>query len=449
MPSRQFQRWVAAIGAAFIAAVYIPELGAGFVKDDCLWILTAAGTLHRPAALFMVDSSGFFFRPLVTASFALDYLLHGVSARGYGFTNLALCLGCVATIVILFRELGVSTAAAAVGALAWAVNPHGIGMALLWISGRTSLLMTLCSTLSILAFLRGHRALCAALLLGAMFAKEDAVAVPVIAFACAYAVGRAERRDLRHLISSAAWMAAAGTVYLVLRMRTSAMTPATAPWYYQLLSSPWRIAINGMSYLDRAATGAAVIVLVAGVIYRTRPVLASRARRGFALAAVWFAAGLAITVRIPVRSDLYAVFPSVGAALACALAIDAFRAGSKTAEAGDRLLAYALTALLLVVPVYWTRDARFTEPAHLSARMQQTLTADRGTLPERGTVVLQDEATRFATFGDAFDGMASSALLLFTGRPLTAEIVAPEEQSPRPGEAARYKLAHGQIQRVR
>src|SRR5580693_6007083 len=113
MPSRQFQLVIAAIGAAFLAAVYLPDLGAGFVKDDCLWVVTAVGTLHRPAALFTVDSSGFFFRPLVTASFALDYMLHGVNARGYGVTNLALCIGCVAAIVMLFRELGASPSAAA------------------------------------------------------------------------------------------------------------------------------------------------------------------------------------------------------------------------------------------------------------------------------------------------------------------------------------------------
>ena len=282
-----------------------------------------------------------------------------------------------------------------------------------------------------------------------MCAKEDAIAVPVLAFACAYAAGRAGKRELPGLLMSAAWMTLAEAVYFALRMRTSAMTPATAPWYYQLISSPWQIAINGLSYLDRAATGAAVIAVVAAIAYRAQPVLTSHARRGLALAALWFAAGLAITVRIPVRSDLYAVFPSIGAALACAVAIDAFRGGSKNGAAGDRILAVALAALLLLVPIYWTRDARFTEPARLSARMQQTLTTDLATLPDRGTVVLQDEATRFGTFGDAFDGMATSALQLFTGRPLTAEIVPPEDQAVRPGEAARYRLSQGRIERVR
>ena len=292
MPSRQFQLWVAAIGAAFIAAVYIPDLGAGFVKDDSLWILTAAGALRRPASFFMVDSSGFFFRPLVTASFAFDYLLHGVSAGGYGFTNLALCLGCVAAIVILFRELGVSAAAAAIGALAWAVNPHGIGMALLWISGRTSLLMTLCSTFSILAFLRGQRALGAVLpFLGDVRQGRCRVAVLRPGIRRAYAAGRTARRDLRPW-RAPRWMAAAEAVHFVLRMRTSAMTPATAPRI-----SPAPVESVGhcdqrRELSDRAASGAALIACVAGIVYRTRAVLTGSARRGLAPAAIWFAAGL-------------------------------------------------------------------------------------------------------------------------------------------------------------
>lgn len=448
MPSRQLVRVVALIGVAFLVAAYVPDLGAGFVKDDAAWIATAVDALHRPSSLFMVDSSGYFFRPLVTASFAADYVLHGVSARGYGFTNLALCLGCVAAIVMLFRELGVSAVAAAIGALVWAINPHGIGMALLWISGRTSLLMTLCSTFSILLFLRGQKVASAALLLCAMFAKEDAVAVPIIAFACAYAAGRISRVHRNDLIQGALWMTTAEAVYFVLRVGTSAMTPATAPWYYRLVSSPLAIAINGVSYLDRAATGAAVVALVAWMIYRARPVLTPRQQRGLAVAAIWFAAGLAITIRIPVRSDLYAVFPSIGAALACALLVDACRAGSQTAASRDRVLAYALAALLLLVPIYRIRDARFVEPARVSAHMQQALVADLATLPERGTIVLQDEAARFSTFGDAFGGMATPALQLFTGRAVTAEIVTPEAQAPRPNETARYRLMAGQIRRI-
>ena len=214
MSSRTLILVAAFVGAAFVATAYGPDLGRGFVKDDFGWIRIAVDAIGQPSSLFVVDSSGFFFRPLVTASFAADYAVHGLNARGYGFTNLALCLGCVAAIVLLFGELGLGIAAVAIAALAWLLNPHAIGMALLWISGRTSLLMTLCSTFATVAFLRRHRAIGALLLLCALFAKEDAVIVPVLVVACAYAVrGRVTWRDLTR---DGVWMAAAELGYIVL-----------------------------------------------------------------------------------------------------------------------------------------------------------------------------------------------------------------------------------------
>jgi hypothetical protein len=447
MRPRTFVLVVTLVGLVFMAAVYGADLGRGFVKDDVAWIATGVAALHQPASAFRVDSSGYFFRPLVTASFAADFALHGIASRGYGVTNLLLCLGCAGAICWLFLELGLGPVAVAAGVLAWLLNPHGIGMALLWISGRTSLLMTLCSTLSIVAFLGKQRAIGALLLLAALLAKEDAVAVPLLVVACAYAAGRLERREIALALS---WMAAAVVAYAALRLRTSAMTPATAPWYYRLLTSPWAIAINGLSYVDRAGTGAALITLGAAAIYRSRPAAIPRRDRLFALAALWFVAGLAITVRVPVRSDLYAVFPSVGAALACAVAIDALRAGLPAAHAPsrDRAFAIALAALLVLIPVYQGRNARYAEPARLSARVQQALAADLATLPAGGTIVFEDAPARFATFGDAFGGMSTAAVQLFTGRPFTADIVMPPEKITPPDEAARYALVDGSLERL-
>ena len=438
-------------GAIFLAGAYARDLGRGFVKDDAPWIQTAAAAIEHPASAFTVDSSGFFFRPLVTASFAADYALYRANARGYGVTNFVLCLVCAAAIFWLLLEMGIAPPGAAAAVLAWALNPHGIAMALLWISGRTSLLMTASSTLAVIAFMRRHHAVAALLLLAALFAKEDAVAVPVIAAACALAAGRG---NWRAIAAGVAWMAGAVVLYLALRMRTSAMTPSTAPWYYRLLTDPGAIAINGVSYLDRAATSAALIVVIALAIYGVRNRLTDElAARGrlFAAGACWFAAGLAITVRIPVRSDLYAVFPSVGAAIACGAAIDALRSAAAPQALGarDRALAVVVWGLLLLVPVYWSRDARFSEPARLSAIVQQQLARDLPGLPAAGTIVFEDAPARFSTFGDAFDGMPSSIVQLFTGRRFTADIVMPPATVTPGDEVARYALRDGRVVRLR
>src|SRR5438552_7362155 len=99
MSSQKLALVAAFVGATFVASAYVPDLGRGFVKDDFGWIKIGVEALERPTSLFVVDSSGFFFRPLVTATFAADYAIHGLNARGYGVTNLALCLGCLAAII--------------------------------------------------------------------------------------------------------------------------------------------------------------------------------------------------------------------------------------------------------------------------------------------------------------------------------------------------------------
>src|SRR5262249_9136122 len=131
----------------FVAAVYLPDIGRGFVKDDFGWIDAGRRAAHAPAAAFVERKTGF-YRPLGELSFAAHTTLYGLAPRGYGFTNLALYVACVTAIVLLGRVLGLSPVAASLAALIWAVNPHGINMALVWISGRTSLLLTLCSVVA-------------------------------------------------------------------------------------------------------------------------------------------------------------------------------------------------------------------------------------------------------------------------------------------------------------
>ena len=74
---------------------------------------------------------------------------------------------------------------------------------------------------------------------------------------------------------------------------------------------------------------------------------------------------------------------------------------------------------------------------------------ERDALPSAGVVVFQDEPGRFSTFGDAFDGLVTDAVRLYSGRAFTAEIVLQHEDKPRPNEVARYALVNGAVQRIR
>jgi hypothetical protein len=423
-----------------IAAVYLPDIGRGFVKDDFGWIRDARAARVDLARLVQLSHPGF-YRPLVTATFVVDYVVHGVNARGYGFTNLALYLACIAAIWALLREAGPSPPAAAVGAFAWALNPHGINMAVVWISGRTSLLLTLCAALCGRAFLRRQRVAGSLLLFAALLAKEEATVLPVIVIGWLLALRDERGRDLVLDVVATSWPL---IVYALLRTQTPALTPATAPWFYRPTADLQLLAWNALEYLDRGATFFALIALAAWAVYGPRRVELSG--RLVAVSAMWFVSGYILTIWIPVRSSLYAVFPSVGSALLCAGVVDAYRSVAVIRQKGDRWLAAALTSALFFVPVYQKRNDRWVEPARLSARAIEAIAASPPA-SVRGTVVFEDENAQFASFADAFGDFAGDAVREATHRGLDARIESAGARWTGP-IAARYKLTRGRIDRV-
>ena len=421
-----------------IAAVYLPDIGRGFVKDDFGWIRDARAGLSDPLGALLRQPG--FFRPLVMSSFALDYVLYGVNPRPYGFTNLALYFLCIAAIWGLLREAGLTRTAASVGAFAWALNPHGINMAVVWLSGRTSLLLTACAALSARAFLRRQRVAGSLMLLGALLSKEEATVLPFVLMIWLWAL----RDEDRHaLVLDAVAVCVPLIVYGLLRAQSPALTPNTAPWFYRPTTDIRLLALNAIEYLDRGATFFVLVGLAAWAAYRPgrlaipKPIILA--------GAAWFVAGYALTLWIPVRSSLYSVFPSVGSALLCAGAVDAFRSAPSARRAGDAWLAAALASMLVFIPVYQSRNDRWVEPARLSARALREVSAH----PPKaaGVVVFEDEDAQFASFTDAFGSFAAEAASEAIRRPVDARIETGPEHSHGPA-AARYRLTRGRIERL-
>lgn len=438
---------VAVVWMLFVAAVYFPDVGRGFVKDDFVWVQAGRTALSSFASIARPTEPGF-YRPVVGASFAADYALHGLEPRGYGITNLVLYVVCAIAVALLIREVGLSLAGAALGAFAWSINPHGINMAVLWISGRTSLLLTLWSTLAAIAFLRRHRTAGALLVLLAAMSKEEAVMLPVMIGVLLVACQPGDRRSIAADVGA---MAAAIALYVTLRMQTPAFLPATAPWYYRPVTDPRLLLANALQYLDRGLTiVAALTVALAGACW-ARPRFERRERILAAAAAVWFVAGYALTVFVPVRSSLYAVFPSVGAAVAFGVVVDALR---RAAPSFDRRAPVVAAIVLLFVPIYRARNARWVEPALLSRRATAAVRDDAASLPSHGTIVFEEGTASSTDFQDAFGALAGVAVRLYTSHPLDAAIAAPDDitripRPPRSGDVvARYRLVDGRIDRV-
>jgi hypothetical protein len=242
--------------------------------------------------------------------------------------------------------------------------------------------------------------------------------------------------------------------YLIVRARSAAFGPLSAPSFYQFTVAPGIVVRNAFEYVDRAATASLAVVAVAAIVLRVRPSV-DRVRGPLLLACgCWFAGGYALTLFLPVRSSLYAVFPSAGAAMACAALVESMSARSMAAgrHRSWTLLAVTLaSATLALVPVYSARNDRWVEPARLSQRTLQMLVPRLRTMSTEGAIVLADEPAVEPTFTQAFGVFARDALRLETGRPFDAWIDPPPPDwqlagiQPPANVLARFELHHGAI----
>jgi hypothetical protein len=382
------------------------------VKDDFRWI--AAADIRSPVDLQRVFSTNVgFYRPLVTLSFAIDRGIWNLDPRGYAFTNLILLVADAGLLFVLARRWSLSSSTSLFASAAWIFNFHGINMALLWISGRTVLLLCLFSLAAVLVWLRGRRLAAAFLTLAAMLCKEEAVMLPpllVLVDVDLVAAGRRSMSVRSALLRSwPVWVAAA--IYLVVRSQSGAFGLFDAPAYYRLTFDPRVVVRNAAEYLDRGATWAAVAAMLTFLVVPRGTSLDDDERRVIRFGVVWFALMLALTVFVPVRSSLYAVAPSIGSALAAA------SLASRAERAVPYRFALVSTALMVAVavliPVYRIRNRGLIEPADLSTQSTAELHRAARGRPDVREMVLLDDADAAVTLADAFGELASDAVHLF------------------------------------
>ena len=111
-------------------------------------------------------------------------------------------------------------------------------------------------------------------------------------------------------------MWALALVYAALRFHSGAMLPSTAPPYYRLSANPSLLMRNVREYADRACSLSALVLVVIFALVRTRPALNREQWSFVGRCLCWLVGGFAVTIFLPIRSSLYALFPSVGAVLA-------------------------------------------------------------------------------------------------------------------------------------
>jgi hypothetical protein len=403
----------ALIGIVLFA--YLPDLGHGFIRDDFRWIREGRSeSLSQLADLFTTNVG--FYRPLVSVSFAADHAVWGLQPLGYGLTNLGLLLADGGLLFALARRLGLTAGASLLAAAAFLLNFHGVNMAVLWISGRTSLLALLFALGSVHTMLRGYGLWAGLLCLAALLSKEEALGLPAVLTIFLW-LDKRRPRDAWPL-----WVAV--LLYAVLRASSGAFTPDTAPDYYRFSFDPALLLRNVAEYADRAGTlAAALSVVMLASVPRTRPWFVVEERRVLLLAGLWIPATYALTVLLPIRSSLYSLLPSAGCALVAGAC--ASRAARLSPQRFARIAVVLILVAAALIPVYRSRNQRWVAPAQLSEDVMASIQATTTSFPAGGRVVLVDEPTAVVGLDEAFAGLFSDALALYAGDTWIGEIVEP------------------------
>ena len=168
---------------------YSPAARCGFVWDDhrVLEHARLLGSLANVPRLFLHDTmfnsdGGAFaaaahvdtYRPLTMTSFAVERAVFGLRPWAYHLDSVAIHAACVVLAFAVGRVLGLSEAAALVGALIFGVHP-ALGEAVYWVNGRSDPLCVLFFLLALWAWLTGRSAWSvAAATLAATLCKETA-----------------------------------------------------------------------------------------------------------------------------------------------------------------------------------------------------------------------------------------------------------------------------------
>jgi hypothetical protein len=423
-------------------------VGSGFIKDDFRWILSSRITDFQEVTRLFTKTTGF-YRPLVSLSFTVNDRVAGTRPKIYGLTNAALAASAALALAWLAHIWRLPRGASIFAAAVWLLNPHGINMALLWISGRTALMLSLFAILAAVASSLARPRTAVVLFFLALLSKEEAILLPIPLIAILYATRRCRTRD--YVVAIVGFCIAAA-VYAILRQQSDAMTPATAPSFYKLTFEPRLVLRNVAEYANRSLTFIVAVLCVWWAIVRRKPSIDRRERALIAVGLLWLVCGFGITIFLPVRSSLYACLPSAGAALSAAVVATALW---RLASVRRQLVA-AVAALIipvLLIPIYKQRNHRWVDLALLTSNVRRELELASAAATDGHILIVDDRTTRVSIL-NAFGFIVPDAVELFSGQRRTVLIVPPPtDASPSElyvvpsGVVSVWELIDGRLQR--
>ena len=378
-----------------LALLYAPFIGGDLLTDDFVHfehlrsVTTIADVVAKPDAFR-------FYRPVTQGSLVIEMAVHGDRPPFFRAVNIALHAAVLAMALVVARLILLNEVSAALATLAFALTPKAPVIAVLWISGRAELLMSLFSLIAIAAWMvwtrkGGTRWLVASAVayILAAASKETAFLLPLL-----FTITPIQQRSRATVLGAIAMLLVLGASLFAWRSHVGALTPFSGDEHYELLTGIARVARSIQNYFGRMipAPLALIVLLIVGRIVdgrrtgeREPPVgiLISVITIGFPL--LWVLLFLAPVLPIVARSELYLYLPVFGTCLLAGWLGGATFFG----VARHRAAAIAIAVFVIVLGVYHvSRAAAMHRDLEVSARLIDALRADTDLTSRPGAILL-------------------------------------------------------------
>lgn len=439
--------------------IFAPHVGTGFVTDDFVWldniVINGEVDYLRPLTI----TTGF-FRPLVSWTFGLQYELHGMNSLPYGWFNLFLHLVNIFLVYLLLSSVDIFKPYAFWAAALFAFNTKGANMAVGWISGRTTLLFTCFTLLSLYLYLKvreqhhqqgwnGKRILFYFLVgivyFAALLSKETAVAVPFFVFLVSLILQkRKNNRANSRIFLKSVQTAFPDTVvfliplilYFVLRLGSNAIVPFNAPHYYRFTLAPLVVLKNLFEYITRAGMLdliiiACLLIMLLFIRGKTKAVMDIH-RLPLIAGTGWFLCFLLPTLFIPIRSDIYVYLPQVGIHLAALPIIFYLREKTKfrmqkRLNQVIALLLVGISILIYIGSFVFKASVNGEKGKNSTAFARQVFQCTSKMKPGTHTLVIDMQpGHKFSPSRVVSYGFAALLHLYYPGKYLPGEIIPPD-----------------------
>ncbi|MBI5642244.1 MAG: tetratricopeptide repeat protein [Deltaproteobacteria bacterium] len=233
-----------------LVAVYYNSLGNGFVADDNGFVKdnTSIRSLTNipdfffsPKSMAAADAEWgtIIYRPLRTASYAIDYAIFGLKPYGYHLVNLLLHMGASVSLYFVVLSLFNIPGAAFLSSLLFALHPVHIE-AVSWIASRADLIGMILFNLTLLSYFRykeyrskGYLVISLVLSFLAYIGKETMVSLPALIITYDYVTRN--RRPVLDTIKAnfVNWLlfSAVCLAYMVIRFNITGRMSTNQGWW--------------------------------------------------------------------------------------------------------------------------------------------------------------------------------------------------------------------------